>query len=103
MPRVTFIQANGREDVVDVADDTSVMQSAMDNLVPGIIADCGGELTCATCHVYVDDQSTFQPPTPDEVDMLECAVDPEPGSRLSCQLVMRGDTSTVIRVPASQL
>ncbi|MBM7417456.1 MULTISPECIES: 2Fe-2S iron-sulfur cluster-binding protein [Nocardiaceae] len=103
MPRVTFIQADGREDVVDVADDTSVMQSAMDNLVPGIIADCGGELTCATCHVYVDDQSPFQPPTAEEADMLECAVDPEPESRLSCQLNLRGETSTVVRVPASQL
>jgi 2Fe-2S ferredoxin len=103
MPRVTFIQADGREDVVDVADDTSVMQSAMDNLVPGIIADCGGELTCATCHVYVDDQSSFQPPTAEEADMLECAVDPEPESRLSCQLNLRGTTSTVVRVPASQL
>jgi len=103
MPRVTFVHANGREDVVDVTDDTSVMQSAMDNLVPGIIADCGGELTCATCHVYVDDQAPFKPPTADEVDMLECAVDPEQESRLSCQLILQGDVSTVIRVPASQL
>ena len=51
--KITFIQSSGEETTVDAPTGTSVMNAAIDNLVPGIDADCGGECSCATCHVLV--------------------------------------------------
>jgi 2Fe-2S ferredoxin len=66
------------------------MKAAVDNDVAGIVADCGGAMTCATCHVYVDEawQSRVGPPSELETSMLECVVDPQPNSRLSCQITI---------------
>ena len=61
MPKITYIEHNGAEHVVDAKTGLSVMRGAVDNNIPGIDADCGGECACATCHVYVD---------PDYVDRL---------------------------------
>ena len=58
MPKITFITHDGTEHVVDATNGASVMNAAIDNLVPGIDADCGGECSCATCHVYVDQSWT---------------------------------------------
>jgi len=54
MPKITYIEHNGTEHVIDVATGLTVMEGAVRNLVPGIDADCGGACACATCHVYVD-------------------------------------------------
>src|SRR6185503_11817753 len=54
MPKVTYVEYNGTAHTVDVPVGTSVMRGAVDNNIPGIDADCGGECACATCHVYVD-------------------------------------------------
>lgn len=105
MPRITFIEHDGTEHVINADTGQSVMRAALAHLVPGIVAECGGELTCATCHVYVDVawQERFAQPQPDEVEMLDCAIDPEPNSRLSCQLPVTDDIDgLILRLPAEQ-
>lgn len=105
MPRITFIEHDGTEHTIEAETGQSVMRAAMANLVPGIVAECGGELTCATCHVYVDPgwAGKFSEPQPDELEMLECALDPEDNSRLSCQLPVTDEIDgLVVRLPAEQ-
>ena len=55
MAKITYIEHNGTEHVVDVANGLTVMEGARDNNIPGIEADCGGACACSTCHVYVSD------------------------------------------------
>ena len=91
MPRVTYIDNDGKETTLDIDVGTSVMQAAVFNGVDGIVAECGGSCMCATCHVYVrEDQLPLTPPMgPDEEAMLEGTASPRrPNSRLSCQLVV---------------
>src|ERR1700759_1312940 len=90
MPKVTYVHPNGAREVLDVPLGTSVMRAAIVNGVDGIVAECGGEMMCATCHVYVEpDQLDRTPPqSDDEKAMLEfTASERKPNSRLSCQLV----------------
>jgi 2Fe-2S ferredoxin len=85
---VIFITTDGERYAVEATAGASIMQLATINVVPGIDAECGGSLSCATCHVYVDDEwfaSTGAAEGP-ELDMLEFAEDPKPSSRLSCQI-----------------
>jgi 2Fe-2S ferredoxin len=91
MPRVTYIQPDGTPKVVDAPAGTTVMEAAIDNGVRGIVAECGGACSCATCHVYVDPHWADQLPPPDaqEEGMLGCVVDRRPTSRLSCQIVLK--------------
>jgi 2Fe-2S ferredoxin len=88
MPTIHFIQHDGTRRSVDAPAGRSVMQAALDNLVPGIIGDCGGCCTCATCHVYVASswEARIQPKSGDEDVMLEGALDTRPNSRLGCQI-----------------
>jgi len=89
MPKITYRQADGREDVVDVPDGWSLMEAAIQNDIAGIVAECGGGCACATCHVYVDeaDLARLPPVGSMEGDMLECtAAERRPNSRLSCQI-----------------
>ena len=105
MPKITFIEHSGQEHVVDVAVGHSVMQAAIDNMVPGIIADCGGNCSCATCHVYVDSDwvERVTPPIQSEKDMLECALHIQETSRLSCQLAVTPELDgLIVRLPESQ-
>jgi len=105
MPKVTFIEFDGTEHVVEADDGYSVMEAAVRNGVPGIEADCGGACACATCHVYVDPtwvEATGKP-VDNEADMLEFAIEPQPTSRLSCQIrVSEALDGLVVRIPASQ-
>lgn len=106
MPRLTIIEDSGKEHQIEADEGKSVMQAALDALVPGILADCGGACSCATCHCYVDE--TWLPRLPQaestERDMLECALDPRDNSRLSCQLRMTAQTDgLVVRLPKSQV
>lgn len=91
MPRITYINPDGSRSELDVAVGTSVMQAAMANGLSGIVADCGGALACATCHVVVEDEAyaAVLPPVSEmEDEMLEfAAMERTPASRLSCQLV----------------
>ena len=97
MPRITFIEHNGTEHVVEADVNRSVMQAATDHMVPGIIADCGGNCACATCHVYVNDgwYEKLSPPSDAEVDMLDMALAVEPNSRLSCQIICSASTDGI--------
>lgn len=105
MPLVTYIESDGRRHGVDVPVGDSLMEGAIRNGVPGIEADCGGALACATCHVYVPPKWAAETgaPTEDERDMLECANDVDARSRLSCQIVVTPALDGIeIELPASQ-
>lgn len=106
MPTITFIEHNGTRHLVDASVGTSLMQVAMDNLVPGLIADCGGNATCATCHCYVDVEWVTKVPQADdmEIAMIDCAMHTQDNSRLSCQIKITDDLhGLVVRLPVSQL
>lgn len=88
MAKITFIEFSGTEHVVDAENGNSVMMAALDALVPGIDADCGGECSCATCHVVVDDEwlAKVGKPSAGEESMLDLNPDRTANSRLSCQI-----------------
>ena len=104
MPEVTYVLADGRELAVDVPIGLTVMDGSVRNNLPGIIAECGGSCSCATCHVYVDEawSDKFDEVTDEERDLLEFADDAQPNSRLACQLVMSQEAHGVrVVVPTS--
>lgn len=88
MPKVTFIRHNGKRHEVNAVSGLSLMLAAIDNKVPGIDADCGGQCACATCHVYVDPawEARTGTRTTMEEDMLNFAAETKPNSRLACQI-----------------
>jgi 2Fe-2S ferredoxin len=88
MTRVTFVEFSGEPHQTDAGNEESLMQAAVSHGVPGIIADCGGALSCATCHVYVRPEFAhlLQAPSPEESAMIEMAINPSSRSRLSCCL-----------------
>ncbi|MFM0754169.1 2Fe-2S iron-sulfur cluster-binding protein [Paraburkholderia strydomiana] len=106
MPIVTYILRDGKRTEIEVPDGTSVMEAAIHNNVRGIEAECGGCLSCATCHVYIDPSSTAELSAPDdaEQELLEgVAAERRPESRLSCQLVVASTMSgLVVRIPEKQ-
>jgi 2Fe-2S ferredoxin len=105
MPKITFIEHNGTEHVVEAEVGMTVMEAAVKNMVPGIEAECGGACACATCHVYVDEawrEATGEPEEMEE-DMLDFAFDVRESSRLSCQIKVREDLDgLVVRIPEKQ-
>jgi 2Fe-2S ferredoxin len=106
MPIVTYILRDGERRAIDVSVGTSVMEAAIHNNVRGIDAECGGCLSCATCHVYIDGSSTAALPVPDEseLELLDgVAAGRRPESRLSCQLVvMPAMNGLVVQIPPKQ-
>ena len=98
MPSVKFIEHNGKEHVVEGDNGDSLMVIATSNLVPGIDADCGGECSCATCHVLVDDawMTKLAPISETEESMLDLNPDREPKSRLSCQIPLSDDLDGIV-------
>ena len=105
MPKITFIEHNGTEHLVDAAAGESLMRAAVDNRVDGIVADCGGNCSCATCHVYIEAtwRERIPPASNEERDMIECALHVEEHSRLSCQiLVTPALDGLIVRIPVSQ-
>ena len=105
MPKVKYIDPNGKEHEVDVPPGWSLMEGAVKNLVPGIDADCGGACACATCHVYVDKEWLGKLPPKAEMEetMLDFAQDVESCSRLSCQIKVTPELDgLVVRLPKSQ-
>jgi len=105
MPKITYIEDNGKEHTVEVPVGWTVMEGAVKNRIPGIDADCGGACACATCHVYVDPAWADKlPPREDmEQSMLDFALDVMPNSRLSCQIKVRPELDgLVVRMPKSQ-
>lgn len=105
MPTIIFIESDETVHSVDAEAGRSLMQIAMDNLVPGIYGECGGACSCATCHVYIDPAwgDRLPPRSSDESFMLEGAPDVNEHSRLSCQLKMSEEwEGLVLRIPVSQ-
>lgn len=105
MPKLTVVQANGASHELDVENGTSVMRATVENMIDGVYGDCGGSASCATCHCYVDDAwvAKLELPTDVEKDLLDCVINPESNSRLSCQLIMSDALDgLIVRLPASQ-
>jgi 2Fe-2S ferredoxin len=107
MPKVTYVHPDGRRDALDLAEGTSVMQGATGNGIDGILAECGGNCMCATCHVYVEPaQLALLPAMSEEEDALldGAAAERRPNSRLSCQIkVAPGLDGLVVRLPDRQV
>jgi len=101
--KVSYTQPDGTERVLEASPGDSVMQTAVRNGVAGIVGQCGGSLSCATCHVFLE-SGEFAPVSEDEDDMLEvAATDREDNSRLSCQLVLAEGQEVRVAIPAAQL
>lgn len=106
MPKLIFIAHDGTEYQADAEIGDSVMKAAANASVPGILADCGGEGSCGTCHCYIDAAWIGRIPAPasNESEMLECVLDPQENSRLSCQVKVTQELDRmVIRLPESQV
>ena len=88
MTKITYIEPDGETIEAEGENGSTVMETAILNGVPGIVAECGGACSCATCHVYIDDAWTavVGGPSPMEEDMLDVGFDVRPNSRLSCQI-----------------
>lgn len=107
MPSVTYIDSDGSERTIEAASGTSVMQAALMNGVDGIVGECGGNLMCATCHVYLDEEWMDRLGERDEVEeeMLDETTSPRRDcSRLSCQIpVSEATDGIVVRLPETQI
>lgn len=106
MVKVTFIQPDGARLVVDMPAGGSVMEGAVAGQVPGIVAQCGGNMQCSTCHCYVEPDWYDRLPRPAEAErmLIEFAWEPGETSRLTCQLrATAALNGLVLRVPARQL
>jgi len=90
MPKVIYVLADGQKQEVDVPVGHTLMEGAIDNNVPGIVAECGGACACATCHAYIDEVWSALLPEPQDMEdaMLDAAKDRNAGSRLTCQVEM---------------
>ena len=90
MPKINYTEHNGKLHKIEVANGLSVMEGAVQNNIPGIDADCGGSMACATCHVYVKEEwfDRLEKKEDGEEDMLDMAYEPNKFSRLSCQLTV---------------
>jgi 2Fe-2S ferredoxin len=107
MPKIIYIEYSGREHRVEVPLGRSVMRGAVDNDIPGIDADCGGECACATCHVYVDaswlGMTGLPVPGSQEAAMLSFSALIQPNSRLSCQIKVSEELDgLIVRLPEGQ-
>lgn len=105
MPKIVFIEHCGTEHVVEADLGRTVMQAAVDNLVPGIVADCGGSCSCGTCHGFIDQQWLIDIPAAlaDESSLLEGLLDAQHNSRLTCQIkIIQALDGLIVRLPKSQ-
>ena len=105
MPKITFIDHQGNKKIIDIPPGGSLMEAADGEGVPGILADCGGAMACATCHVYVDEEWLDKLPVKEdgEEDMLDMAFEPKKNSRLSCQLTVSDELDgLIVNIPSKQ-
>ena len=98
MPKITYIDNLNSTKTIEVENGLSVMEGAIQNNIPGIDADCGGSMACATCHVYVEEKWLNKIPEAEEaeVDMIDMAFEPKKNSRLSCQLIVSDELNGLI-------
>ena len=105
MPKITYLEHDGKSHTLDVANGLSVMEGAVQNNIPGIDADCGGGMACATCHVYVKEEWFDKLPKKEdgEEDMIDMAHEPNKFSRLSCQLTVSEELDgLIVQLPEKQ-
>jgi 2Fe-2S ferredoxin len=105
MPKIVFIEHSGAEHVVEGDAGRSVMQAAVDNSVPGIVGDCGGNCSCGTCHGFVDARWLASLPAVEagEQSLLEGLLETQADSRLTCQIEVTAELDgLIIRLPKSQ-
>tara|TARA_X000001036_G_scaffold332098_1_gene310858 strand:- start:4892 stop:5212 length:321 start_codon:yes stop_codon:yes gene_type:complete len=90
MPKIIYIDSQGNSKPIEVENGLTVMEGAIQNDVPGIDADCGGSMACATCHVYVEEKWLDKIPKAEdgEIDMIDMAYEAKKNSRLSCQIIV---------------
>ena len=105
MPKITYITHDKQSHTVEVQNGLTVMEGAVQNNIPGIDADCGGGMACATCHVYVKEDwfDKINKKNEGEDDMLDQAYEPKKNSRLSCQIIVSDDLDgLVVDMPEKQ-
>ena len=105
MPKITYKDYQGTSKTIEVESGLSVMEGAIQKEIPGIDADCGGSMACATCHVYVNEEWIDKLPVKEdgEEDMLDMAFEPKNNSRLSCQLTVSDDLDgLIVNIPSKQ-
>ena len=105
MPKITYNTHDKQFHTIDIQKGLSVMEGAVQNDIPGIDADCGGGMACATCHVYVDEDWLDKLPAKEdgEEDMLDMAFEPKTNSRLSCQLIVSDELDgLIVNIPSKQ-
>ena len=105
MPKITYNDNQGNSKTIEVENGLSVMEGAIQNDIPGIDADCGGSMACATCHVYVEEKWFDKlPKTEDaETDMIDMAYEPKKNSRLSCQIIVSDEfDGLTVTTPSKQ-
>ena len=105
MSKITYKYFKGNSKTIDVENGLSIMEGAIQNDIPGIDADCGGAMACATCHDYVEEEWFDKIPKAEEaeVDMIDMAHEPKKNSRLSCQIIVTDKLEgLVIKTPEKQ-
>ncbi len=105
MPKITYIEHSGKSHTIEVPNELSVMEGAVQNNIPGIDADCGGACACATCHIYVDEKWFGKLPKKQDMEqeMLDMAFEPNEFSRLSCQITVTDELDgMVVKMPSKQ-
>ena len=105
MAKITYVEHSGKLHTIQVQNGLTIMEGAVQNNIPGIDADCGGSMACATCHVYVKEEWFNKLPKKEdgEEDMLDMAYEPNKFSRLSCQLTVSDELEgLVVNLPAKQ-
>ena len=105
MAKITYIEHSGKSHTIEVQNGLTIMEGAVQNNVPGIDADCGGSMACATCHVYVKEEWYDKLPKKEdgEEDMIDMAYEPNKFSRLSCQLIVSDELEgLVVNLPEKQ-
>ncbi len=98
MAKITFINHSGEKKTIEIENGLTVMEGAIQNNISEILADCGGSMACATCHVYIDEnwQDKVGKAEDAEQDMLDMAFKPQKNSRLSCQIIVSDELNGLI-------
>ena len=105
MAKITYITHDNKNHTIDVQNGLTVMEGAVQNDIPGIDADCGGGMACATCHVYVNEDwfDKINQKEDGEEDMLDMAFEPKKNSRLSCQIIVSDELDGLtVNIPSKQ-
>ena len=105
MTKIIYQDNQGNSKTIDVENGLTIMEGAIQNKIPGIDADCGGSMACATCHIYVEEKWLNKIPKAEEaeIDMIDMAYEPKKNSRLSCQLIVTDELDGLkVTTPAQQ-